>query len=294
MMKTKQPYISGKTLHPSAKRLMDYKRQLKALVKRMRKETEREVMALFRSETYSDFKAENAAMVKDESIGSQARITMNYLLKKFTALFTSKSKQLSESMVKGVMRDNKVTLNESVKSAANKSDNPLALKSDFVPSYLNDATKEAIKVSIAENISLIKNIPEQYMTQVTGDVMRAITTNANLQDIQESLIKRGGVTERRAKNIAEDQVRKASNVINAERMKAIGVKKFEWIHSGGGQKPRELHVEMDGNIYSFDDLPVIDEKSGRRGLPGQEPGCRCTMRPIFDFELTEEKDDSKA
>lgn len=280
-MKKNQTIIKGLPLPPSAKRLSDYKRALKSLVKRMRKETEKEVMKLFRSQVYEDFK-----YAQDESIGSQARITMNYLLKKYVSLFSSKAKDLAQSMLKGVLRDNKTILNNSLKSARKKSDS-VSLESDLVPSYLSETTKEAIKLSIAENVSLIKNIPEKYMNQVTGDVMRGVMGDVNLKDIQDKLIKNGGMAERRAKNIAEDQTRKASNVINAERMKAVGVKKFEWKHSSGGQKPRELHIEMDGNIYSFDDLPVIDDKTGEKGLPGQLPNCRCFMVPVFDFELDE-------
>jgi SPP1 gp7 family putative phage head morphogenesis protein len=93
-----------------------------------------------------------------------------------------------------------------------------------------------------------------------------------------------GVTLRRARNIALDQTRKAYNNINKGRMQAIGVQKFEWVHSGGGQKPRELHIELDGQVFSFDDLPVIDERTGERGIPGQAINCRCTMVPVIEFE----------
>ena len=86
-----------------------------------------------------------------------------------------------------------------------------------------------------------------------------------------------------AKNVALDQTRKAYQSMNAERMRAAGVKSFEWIHSGGGQKPRPDHVAMSGNVYRYDNLPVIDKRTGERGIPGQAPNCRCTARPVLDF-----------
>jgi uncharacterized protein with gpF-like domain len=41
---------------------------------------------------------------------------------------------------------------------------------------------------------------------------------------------------------------------------------------------------MDGKIFSFDDLPIIDRKTGERGIPGQAINCRCTMTPVYEFD----------
>lgn len=286
--KSHKTYSVGSTLHVSAKRLSDYKRRLKKLVKIMRENTEKNILKIFRGEAYKTFKEESKKLLtQDKSITSETRIMLNKLLKKYTKIFGDKAKNLAESMLSGVLRDNKVALNNSVKKAVNEVDTRLEIKSNFVPNYLKKSSKEKIKALLNENLKLIKSIPETYYNQLTGDIYRSLTSKLDLEEIKNHLVKRGGMAENRAANIAEDQTRKASNVINAERMQSIGVKKFEWIHSGGGQKPRKLHMEMDGKIYSFDDLPVIDENTGERGLPGQLPYCRCTMRPVWDFELEE-------
>jgi len=41
-------------------------------------------------------------------------------------------------------------------------------------------------------------------------------------------------------------------------------------------------------IFSFDDLPVIDRRSGERGIPGQAINCRCRMAPVIEFDNDEE------
>jgi len=48
---------------------------------------------------------------------------------------------------------------------------------------------------------------------------------------------------------------------------------------------------MSGEVFSFDDLPVINQENVDRGyegpeqgIPGQAYNCRCTMGPVFDFE----------
>lgn len=280
----------GATLHVSQYRLAGYRKKLKALVKKMREDVEKKVLDLLRGNTYKEYKEYNKKLTTmDASIGSESKIMLNKLKQKFVSFFSKRAKKLAEEMVNGVLKDNRVILNNSLREMADPKDRAIELRSPLLPKYTSKNVKEQVKILINENIALIKDIPEKYMNQVSGDLYRNLTGEVDLQKMKNDLMKRGGMTERRAKNIAEDQTRKASNVINAERMKAVGIKYFEWSHSGGGQNPRKLHMEMDGKIYSFDDLPIIDENTGERGIPGQLPNCRCTMIPVHDFQMEERK-----
>ena len=84
--------------------------------------------------------------------------------------------------------------------------------------------------------------------------------------------------------IARDQTSKATAAINRARMQGLGVRKFKWLHSGGGKEPRPLHKNtLNGNVYSMDDPPVIDEKTGERGIPGALVSCRCLAIPVITF-----------
>ena len=148
--------------------------------------------------------------------------------------------------------------------------------------------KEVMTASIAENVGLIKSISEKYLTDVQGAVMRSITNGNGLQDLIPALERHEGITRRRARNIALDQTRKAYNSLNKGRMEALGIKKFEWLHTGGSQNPREDHIELSGQIFSFDNPPVIDKRTGERGFPAQLPNCRCRMLPVITFGDVEE------
>ena len=91
-------------------------------------------------------------------------------------------------------------------------------------------------------------------------------------------------TVNRGVNIARDQTRKAYNNLNAARMRKVGVTEFIWRHSGGGRNPRDLHQNvLNGKKFSLDDLPVIDERTGETGIPGQAINCKCTMEPVVTF-----------
>lgn len=281
--------LRGTQLNYNAAQQLKYSQALESLVKQMTQEVLKKVKNLFESDTaidYFDDQKEAAAM--DASLASQARILMNQLTDKFTQLFATKSKPLAENMVDGAQAVSKSSLHSSLQQLSGG----LSLKTGVVPEGMEDVST----ATVAENVSLIKSIPSQYFKDITGSVMRSITTGAGLKDLVPAIAKYHGQTVRRARNIALDQTRKAYNSINKQRMQAIGVKQFEWVHSGGGQHPRKSHQAMSGNVYSFDDLPIINQEQVSagyeapvRGIPGQAINCRCTMVPVI--KLGDDDDD---
>lgn len=266
--------LRGTPLAYNAAQQLRYQQALGKLVRQMTSETKNQILKLFNGELADDyFDQQEEAAAMDASIASKAKKLMNKLTRKFQLLFALKAQPLAESMINGASQASKTGLHASLQQLSGG----LSLKTGVVPAGMEDVAK----ASISENVSLIKSIPSQYFTDVTGSVMRSITTGNGLADLVPAISKYNGQTERRAKNLALDQTRKAYNSINKQRMQALGVKQFKWVHSGGGQHPRPDHVAMNGNVYSFDDLPVIDQRTGERGIPGQAINCRCTMTPVI-------------
>lgn len=229
--------------------------------------TRKQVNALFESETSKEFFA------MDASATSDSKKLLNELKARFSTLFAKKSIDLATKMVNSSEKYSRRT----VKTSLEQLTGALTLKMDFIPGQV----KEVAKASIAENVSLIKSIPEEYFNRVTGAVMRSITSGQGLKTLKSHFKKYDAMTDRRAKNIALDQTRKAYNSINAARLTAAGYEEFRWLHSGGGLEPRPDHVAMNGKVFRLDDLPVIDKKTGETGLPGQAPNCGCTMQPVY-------------
>lgn len=261
--------LKGKIMHNNAALADRYYQSLKKLIAKMTYITNREVTKLFKTD------AANKHFGQDASIASQSRILMNSLTAQFDKMFSDMAKPLSEKMVNEANKSNQTMLYNSIKELSGG----LSIKTKVTTPEM----REIMTASIAENVSLIKSIPSQYMQKVAGAVMRSITTGGGLADLQPQIKEYGGMTERRAENLALDQTRKVYNNIGAKREQAVGIKKFEWIHSGGGLHPRLDHIELDGQIFSYDDPPIIDEKTGERGFPSQLPNCKCTRRPVIDF-----------
>lgn len=263
--KPRNATLKGDPLKYPAPAAVRYQKSLDELVRAMRADYQREVLKLWRS---SDL---NIAM--DANIGSQMRILFSYLGEKWSKRFASRAKEITDRMIRSVDRHSKATLNESLK----KISGGITIKVPDMPGTM----QEALKATIAENVSLITSISSQYQERVEGIVYRSIQQGGRgAADIYDDLIKVGGMSERRAHNIATDQTRKATTAFNAERAKSVGIRKGIWRHSSGSAEPRKMHLELDGQEFDLDKPPVIDP-DGTRGLPGYLPNCRCFWTPVL-------------
>lgn len=265
----KPDVVRGKPLNPSAMPEMRYSARLQNLIDRMTTDVEKQVKRLFSSEAAEQYFAQ------DISIAAQSRMLTNALLKKYEDLFAAASKPMAETMANQVDAASSASLHTSLRELSGG----LSLST----TSLQGGLSQIMSATITENVSLIRTIPAQYLAGVQQAVMRSIATGNGLQDLVPYLEKHKGITHRRAQLIASDQTRKAFNNLNRGRMEKLGVKKFEWLHTGGSREPRKLHKELSGQIFSFDKLPVIDENSGERGIPGQAINCRCRMIPVLDL-----------
>lgn len=273
----KPSMLKGTTLNVSIGIEQRYFEAIDKYTRRMIRETKREIMALF--DAFGTDGADTFAM--DASVASQARILTNALTAKFAKLFASVASPIANKMVDAVDQNSATSLKSSLKTIAGAQ--------TFSTDILNDQLQDTLTATVAENVALIKRVPQKYLDNVQGAVMRSIQTTGGLTSLREELDGYGVTVRNWSKNVAMDQTRKAYNGINLGRMKALGVKKYEWMHSGGSNKPRPYHKNvLNGQICSVDNPPVIDEKTGERGVPGQLPYCRCKMRPIISFDEDDE------
>jgi uncharacterized protein with gpF-like domain len=219
---------------------------------------------------------QNEVITVDASISSQARIVLNKLRRRFERLFARNATTIVESVFNGIDKASSSTLGQSLRELSGG----LTLKTDTMPAAL----RQAMTAAVAENVQLIKSIGQQYHTQIEGAVMRSLQPGGRgMADVREALNKYEGITDRRKDVIAKDQIRKVQASMNVERAKSAGIKKFRWLHSGNTSNAREDHIEMSGNIYDYDNPPVIDQRTGERGYPGQAVSCKCQMVPIIEW-----------
>jgi SPP1 gp7 family putative phage head morphogenesis protein len=137
---------------------------------------------------------------------------------------------------------------------------------------------------VAANSSLIKSVPKQYMAQVESAIRNGVLAGESSKSLANKIKEISGVTERRAKVIARDQIGKANAELTKERQTDLGVKKYTWVTAHDervrgnpyGRFPKAVpsHYARDGKIFEWDKPPD-------GGHAGMAVLCRCHSSPIF-------------
>jgi len=144
-----------------------YHAAIDKIVKRMIKETEREIIKLYKSPHGKEYFAQDA------SVASQARILMNKLQDKFDKMFGDTANVQAAKMVNAANRESKAAVGSSMQQLAGMTINSNVTSIDM---------QETMKASIAANVDLIKTIPQEYFKRISGAVYRSITSGTGLGD----------------------------------------------------------------------------------------------------------------
>ncbi|WP_047680912.1 MULTISPECIES: phage minor head protein [Xenorhabdus] len=159
--------------------------------------------------------------------------------------------------------------------------NKLKADSITVNMRLTPAVQNVLDSLYEQQVSLIKSIPELYLTQVQTLVQQSVVNGRDIGFLKEELKKRYSLTENRAKTIARDQNAKATNAIARERCKSSGIAEGIWIHRAGGSKSyRESHIKMNGQRFTLSE-GCYDPHVQRHIHPGELINCKCDFRPVI-------------
>ena len=141
------------------------------------------------------------------------------------------------------------------------------------------AMNDAYQAVRAENVSLIRSIPEQHLTAVEGHVMRSVQRGRDLGGLTEALVDQFGVTKRRAARIARHQNNAATATMRVVRELELGITEGDWLHSAGGKTPRPPHVAFSRKRFKIAEGHDFHDGEGKV-MPGVLLGCRCTWTAV--------------
>ena len=146
---------------------------------------------------------------------------------------------------------------------------------------------ETMRIVISKTYSndlnkYIKEFAEEETAKIRKLVEKQSLMGNRSSALKEILIKEYNISESKAKFLARQEMSLFMASLQEAEFKEYGAKKFKW-HTSQDERVREDHKLLNGKIFSFDNLPIIDIRTGQRGLPGQAFGCRCTMSAIFNF-----------
>lgn len=240
-----------------------YRRTLENLIKRMNEEVTAAVL-----EEYGSME-KRIVMDAWRSPAERMNDKLVELMKKWNTRFQKWAKPIATKFCKDIysrVKNNRV--------AALKD---LGIAITLNPSRLTD---ERFQAMVYENVQLIQSIPSIYLEKVAGSVQRSITNGFDVGTLADELHNIYGVTERRAKMIANDQTSKATQALTMLTDRDLGFTRGVWIHVPGKFSSRPTHVAMQGEEFEFDE-GLFDKEVGHNIIPGQLINCRCTYRPVI-------------
>lgn len=267
----KPTHIKGKPIVPNLGVSRYFETEINKLVVRMEKDVKKELEYLLNNTSTNI----TITMANDNNYTSQVKILFNSLQKKWLSMFMKHTPKIIESFTKQIFKSNTGQLSNSFEE----------VKANLTIKKLNPATKEIIKASSYEIANLIKSIPTEFIPKIGNQAYRSVGDGSDgLSSLVKFLETTTSQSKRRIKNIALDQTRKINNDLTIQRFKDNNITHFEWVHSGGGVKPRKEHIEFSGKIYPID-KPPYDPVYGGRVMPGTAINCKCTLAPVFYFDM---------
>lgn len=194
-------------------------------------------------------------------------------LSKWSVLWTRRIEKMSDSIAHDfAVRNSKAT---SVSVAAKLAKAGFTVKFQTTPASTN-----ALDAVIAENVGLIRSIPQKFLGDVEVSVWQAVMGGSDLDTLSREIKAKYGVAWRRAALIAMDQNAKAKAAMERARREEVGITKAGWMHSHAGVTPRPTHVEMDGVVYEVAE-GMWDPAVQKFIWPGTEINCRCSDRAVI-------------
>lgn len=216
------------------------------------------------------YKANPPEMAMDEATAaSQLRIAINKLVRQWQRRFDQASMDLAKYFATAANKRSDAVLREILKKGG-----------WTVRFVITPEMRDVMKAAIAENVSLIRSIPQQYLTNVAGDVYRSVQAGRDLGTLTKQLEKQYGVTRRRAALIARDQNQKMTTMFQRVRQTELGIAEAIWVHSGGGKTQRRTHVAQSGKRYNIE-TGFWDSDEKAYCWPGSLINCRCVSRPVI-------------
>lgn len=268
-------------VHPNAGIRASYKRRLDRLIADMAASVEYWLKAAYR--------ANAPKMAMDATPATELQKAIDKLSKGWTKRIDDMAPELAAYFATAVTKRSDAALKAILREAG-----------ITVRFRMTTGMRDVFEATVQENVGLIKSIPQQYLGEVQGLVMRSVAAGRDLKFLTRELRTRYGITQRRAAFIALDQNNKATSALQRARQTELGIEQGVWMHSHAGKEPRPTHLANDGKVFSITEgWYDPDPKVRRRIWPGELINCfpgstrikfagfvEKAFRHWFDGELT--------
>lgn len=153
----------------------------------------------------------------------------------------------------------------------------ITIAPEFTPEMADNLVSDYVK-----NMNLyIKDWTYQSIERLRNKVASNSFDGYRAENLIDSIRADYNTSENKAKFLARQETSLLMSKFREERYKSAGVQKYKWSTSHDS-RVRDRHKELDGKIFTWDNPPIVDAKTGRRAHAGEDFGCRCVAIPILD------------
>lgn len=149
--------------------------------------------------------------------------------------------------------------------------------------YLGDFYQQQLEKWVSDNVDLIKSIPKDCLSEMKQVIYEGYVSGRPVTAISKDIQNRFQVSKSKARLIARDQMGKLNADITKHQQTDAGIRKYMW-RTSEDSRVRKSHMVLNKEVFSWDDPPVVDKKTGRRCHPGEDYQCRCIAIPVFEFD----------
>ena len=126
---------------------------------------------------------------------------------------------------------------------------------------------------VADNARRIKNLTNEALDRVESTVLAGFRRGRSNAEIAKGVREAFGVSKRRAKLIARDQVASLNGELTQIRQTRMGVTSYIW-RSSRDERVRPSHEDFDGQTFTW-------AEGSPEGHPGEPINCRCVAEPVL-------------
>lgn len=261
--RSRGPETIAAAIHPNAALRAAYRKKLQRLIDEMGRSFAYWIKAAYR--------ANEPRMAMDATPAKELQRAVELMARRWEGRFAEAAPELARWFAQSARRRTEEQLRRILRDGGIS-----------VRFQMTRAMRDVLDATVEQNVQLIKSIPQQFLTQVQGSVMRSVQAGRDVGALTKELQENFGVTRKRAAFIALDQNNKATSALQRARQTELGLDEGVWIHSHGGKEPRPTHVKNDGKRFSiaegwFDPDPRVR----KRIMPGELIHCRCVWRVVI-------------
>ncbi len=151
-----------------------------------------------------------------------------------------------------------------------------------IPPNLTEAQSGIIAAEWGQNLDLYI---KEWIAQDILDLREMVMTEAFEGNRASSMVKaiqqNYGVSRRKAEFLARQETSLLMSKFRETRYRDIGSTTYRW-RGVLDARERHDHKILEDKVYSWDQPPVVDRKTGRRANPGEDYGCRCVAVALIN------------